>query len=75
TAITIGNPFTTSANNRINCDSCHRPHDAAPGSGALILESCGTDSTRSTWQGATVNAGGFTNEGGANFCSRCHGAY
>jgi nitrate/TMAO reductase-like tetraheme cytochrome c subunit len=75
TNVTVSDPFTTSSNSRINCDSCHRPHDAAGGSGALILESAGTDSTRTTFQGATVNAGGFTNEGGANFCSRCHTTY
>ncbi len=73
--VTISDPFTTSSNSRINCDSCHRPHDAAQGSGALILESAGSTSTRTVWQGATVNAGGYTDEGGAAFCSRCHTAY
>jgi hypothetical protein len=55
-------------NTRVNCESCHRPHDAAAGSGALILESCDTNSTKTVWQ-RVVDAG-YTNE--AVFCNQCH---
>jgi hypothetical protein len=45
--VTMGDPATRStvtltSDSRVNCESCHRPHDAAQGSGALILEEAGS---------------------------------
>ena len=63
--------------NMVNCESCHRPHDAAAGSGALILEAAGTASTKTAGPGA-VAFDRATGNGGANyteeatFCNYCH---
>lgn len=65
------------AGDLVNCESCHRPHDAAAGSGALILEGAGTNSTKLAGGGtdifdrATLNGGAnYTEE--ASFCNYCH---
>lgn len=64
--------------NMVNCESCHRPHDAAAGSGALILEAAGTASTKIAGGAATVQFDRATGNGGARyaeeatFCNYCH---
>lgn len=72
------NSVSLTAGNLVNCESCHRPHDAAAGSGALILESVGTTSTKVAGGAATIlfnratgNSGaGYAEE--ATFCNFCH---
>lgn len=68
---------TLAAGNLVNCESCHRPHDAARGSGALILEGCGTGSTKvagptpNIFNRSSTNGGvNYTEE--ATFCNMCH---
>lgn len=64
--------------NLVNCESCHRPHDAAAGSGALILEAVGTASTKVAGGAAGVLFDRATGNGGAGyaeeatFCNFCH---
>jgi len=55
-----------------NCESCHRPHDAAQGSGALILEGItATGSNKVFNDRATANGGAnYANE--TDFCNMCH---
>jgi hypothetical protein len=77
---TQSDPFqgkgTLTANNRVNCDSCHRPHNATAGSGAVIVEGGFTTSPISSkplFQLAADNGTGnnmFLNQEGV--CVRCH---
>jgi hypothetical protein len=78
----VAGTVSLTAGNLVNCESCHRPHDAAAGSGALILEAAGTASTKiaggvtagtngGVFDRATGNSGAnYTEE--ATFCNYCH---
>lgn len=62
---------TLTSNNRVNCESCHRPHNAAVGTGAVILESQVTTpaSAKPAFQLASDNTNYMNQEG---MCVRCH---
>lgn len=66
----------------LSCESCHRPHDAANGSGALILEGAGSASNKFSGTGTLIfDRTGYNGTGGnaglryteeATFCNMCH---
>jgi predicted CXXCH cytochrome family protein len=65
---------TLNTSNKVNCESCHRAHNATWGTGALILEGGPTapESNKPAFQLASDNGAGsnFLNQEGV--CSRCH---
>lgn len=65
---------TLSSANRPNCDSCHRPHNASAGTGALILEAGLTTPTsnKAEFRLAYDNNGGTEWLNQEGLCSRCH---
>jgi hypothetical protein len=66
-----GGTVTLTGGDQVNCESCHRPHDASSGSGALILEHVGTASTKVLNDRAT-SQGGANYADEADFCNMCH---
>jgi predicted CXXCH cytochrome family protein len=61
---------TLNSANRVNCDSCHRPHNAMSGSGALILE--GKPTTPNSAKALFERAAGTNYLNQEGLCSRCH---
>jgi hypothetical protein len=55
---------------RVNCESCHRPHNAANGTGALILESQTTSPLSAKVAFELISGASYMNQEG--LCTRCH---
>lgn len=55
---------------RVNCESCHRPHNATSGTGALILESQVTTPASAKPAFELSSGASYMNQEG--LCTRCH---
>lgn len=62
---------TLTNGSKVNCESCHRPHDATTGSGGFILEgvASGSDKALFSLHGNT-GTGHYTDQQG--LCTQCH---
>lgn len=62
---------TLTANSKVNCESCHRPHDATTGSGGFILEGVATGSDKALFSlHGNSGTGHYTDQQG--LCTQCH---
>lgn len=70
TASDSGQATLPSSNNAVNCDSCHRAHNASGGTGALILESQNAYSGSVKPLFALASDNSYADQEG--LCKRCH---
>jgi hypothetical protein len=71
TGVTGGRATLNNASDlRVNCESCHRPHNATNGTGALILESQTTAPVSAKAVFELISGAGYMNQEG--LCTRCH---
>jgi hypothetical protein len=59
-------PITITPEGHLNCDSCHRPHEAATGAGTYMLEVIASENTDPIMIHPQIDFTGL--------CHKCHGA-